>query len=158
MMLPHMNFSMFGARMGSLQYVSRTLGDIRWHTKVTSAVQSPLWLQQGHVNVACMHTLHQPQWEQINFAAIHTLQARKMSMDHTGSHDLMDFPRIQFPNFFKMLRSKFLIHFVILPYLDQNFSIKNFLDGAKEVSVQMLGLKVKCLPSSVDSLVFDNVL
>jgi len=58
-----------------------------------------------------------------------------MSMDHTGSHDLMDFPRIQFPNFFKMLRSKFLIHFVILPYLDQNFSIKNFLDGAKEAAL-----------------------
>jgi len=46
---------------------------------------------------------------------------------------LMDFPRLMWPKVMNTIRNWFFSYFVIKPYFDNEFSIKDFMQGAHEV-------------------------
>jgi hypothetical protein len=46
---------------------------------------------------------------------------------------LMDFPRVMWPKLLNTIRNYFFAYFVIRPYFDHEFSIKEFMSGAQEV-------------------------
>uniref|UniRef100_A0A182HRJ3 Juvenile hormone esterase binding protein n=2 Tax=Anopheles arabiensis TaxID=7173 RepID=A0A182HRJ3_ANOAR len=67
---------------------------------------------------------------------------------------LMDFPQLVWPSVIKTIRNWIMVHFIIRPYFDREFSLPEFIQGTKQalqvVSSSLAGGEVKQLEGLVD--------
>ncbi|XP_029714912.2 m-AAA protease-interacting protein 1, mitochondrial [Aedes albopictus] len=67
---------------------------------------------------------------------------------------LMDFPEIIWPSIVKSMKNWIMVHFIIRPYFDREFSLPDFVQGAKQalqvVSAALAGGELKTLDGLVD--------
>ncbi|EAT41135.1 AAEL007196-PA [Aedes aegypti] len=67
---------------------------------------------------------------------------------------LMDFPEIIWPSIMKSIKNWIMVHFIIRPYFDREFSLPEFVQGAKQalqvVSASLAGGELKSLDGLVD--------
>uniref|UniRef100_A0A182M7X0 Juvenile hormone esterase binding protein n=1 Tax=Anopheles culicifacies TaxID=139723 RepID=A0A182M7X0_9DIPT len=89
------------------------------------------------------------------------VQTRWNSTDEQSSRQrvrkplmLMDFPQLVWPSVIKTIRNWIMVHFIIRPYFDREFSLPDFIQGAKQalqvVSSSLAGGEVKQLEGLVD--------
>ncbi|XP_058122321.1 m-AAA protease-interacting protein 1, mitochondrial [Anopheles coustani] len=97
------------------------------------------------------------------------VQLRCISTDeHQSSHPpkrkrpmLMDFPQLVWPSVIKTVRNWIMVHFIIRPYFDREFSLPDFVQGAKQalqiVSSSLAGGEVKQLEGLVDRVALNDI-
>ncbi|XP_075165073.1 m-AAA protease-interacting protein 1, mitochondrial [Haematobia irritans] len=54
---------------------------------------------------------------------------------------LMDFPEIMWPSFYNSMKNWIMVHFIIRPYMDREFNIRDFAAGAKK-AMQVVSSKL----------------
>ncbi|XP_058176836.1 m-AAA protease-interacting protein 1, mitochondrial [Anopheles ziemanni] len=74
---------------------------------------------------------------------------------------LMDFPQLVWPSVIKTVRNWIMVHFIIRPYFDREFSLPDFVQGAKQalqiVSSSLAGGEVKQLEGLVDRVALNDI-
>ncbi|KFB46547.1 AGAP009891-PA-like protein [Anopheles sinensis] len=96
------------------------------------------------------------------------VQLRGISTDeHQSSHPpkrklpmLMDFPQLVWPSVIKTIRNWIMVHFIIRPYFDREFSLPDFVQGAKQAlqacsdTTPRIGLRNNIMSIITDRIVF----
>uniref|UniRef100_A0A182PCA5 Tim44-like domain-containing protein n=1 Tax=Anopheles epiroticus TaxID=199890 RepID=A0A182PCA5_9DIPT len=93
------------------------------------------------------HNIVQMRWNSTDEQQSSRQRIRKRPM-------LMDFPHLVWPSVIKTVRNWIMVHFIIRPYFDREFSLPDFIQGAKQalqvVSSSLAGGEVKHLDGLVD--------
>lgn len=73
----------------------------------------------------------------------------------------MDFPEIIWPSVMKSVKNWIMVHFIIRPYFDREFSLPDFVQGAKQalqvVSASLAGGEIKSLHGLVDRTALNDL-
>uniref|UniRef100_A0A1Q3FFT0 Putative juvenile hormone esterase-binding protein n=1 Tax=Culex tarsalis TaxID=7177 RepID=A0A1Q3FFT0_CULTA len=74
---------------------------------------------------------------------------------------LMDFPELVWPSVMKSVKNWIMVHFIIRPYFDREFSLPDFVQGAKQalqvVSASLAGGELKNLDGLVERQTLNNL-
>ncbi|XP_055692669.1 m-AAA protease-interacting protein 1, mitochondrial [Lutzomyia longipalpis] len=97
-----------------------------------------LWAFRSHQRVP-VHWIHRSRPRSSTQCGILWNSSRAVSTNDTPSDQkkrslppLMDFPEIVWPTVFKSMRNWILVNFIIRPYIDREFSMPDFVLGAKQ--------------------------
>uniref|UniRef100_A0A182KCA5 Tim44-like domain-containing protein n=1 Tax=Anopheles christyi TaxID=43041 RepID=A0A182KCA5_9DIPT len=126
------------------KYSPRTL--TAWTPHTTSALG-------GSSTVNSNHNIVQMRWNSTDEQSSRQRMRKPLT--------LMDFPQLVWPSVIKTIRNWIMVHFIIRPYFDREFSLPDFIQGAKQalqvVSSSLSGGEVKQLEGLVDQAALTNL-